>query len=74
MRLLINVVFAPPVGHMIEALHYACGHHRASRIPSIDRVLPVRSRRSPGNRGTTFCMPDVERPQRKSSDRPRGER
>jgi hypothetical protein len=28
-RLLVNHFYAPPVGHAVEALHYANGHHRA---------------------------------------------
>lgn len=28
-RLLVNFFYAPPVGHAIEALHYAFGHHLA---------------------------------------------
>lgn len=36
MRLLINFVFAPPVGHAIEALHYAFGYHRADPDLQID--------------------------------------
>ncbi len=36
MRLLINFVFAPPVGHAIEALHYAFGYHRADPTLQID--------------------------------------
>ncbi|HVX46237.1 MAG TPA: hypothetical protein VHC49_20260 [Mycobacteriales bacterium] len=36
MRLLVNFVFAPPVGHAIEALHYAFGYHRANPDLQID--------------------------------------
>lgn len=32
MRPLINFVFAPPVGHMIEELHYAFGYHPSLHI------------------------------------------
>lgn len=39
MRLLINFVFAPPVGHAIEALHYAHGYHRADPDLQIDLAV-----------------------------------
>ena len=39
MRLLVNFVFAPPVGHAIEALHYAFGYHRADPDLHIDVAL-----------------------------------
>ena len=36
---LVNFVYAPPVGHAIEALHYSLGYHAAD--PSRRGLQPV---------------------------------
>ena len=42
-RLLVNFVYCPPVGHVIEALHYCHGYHRASPEVTVAVVLNARS-------------------------------
>ena len=42
-RLLVNFVYCHPVGHVIEALHYCHGYHRASPEVTVAVVLNARS-------------------------------
>ena len=38
-RVLVNFFYAYPVGHAVEALHYAHGHHRADPTREISVAL-----------------------------------
>jgi hypothetical protein len=42
-RLLVNFVYCPPVGHVIEALHYCHGYYRANPQVTIAVALNARS-------------------------------
>ena len=42
-RLLINYFYAHPVGHAVEALHYAAGHHAANPDREIHVALSART-------------------------------
>jgi hypothetical protein len=67
-RLLVNFFYAHPVGHAIEALHYANGHHAADpRTPSmterrvredLDRIIAAAGELVGGSVSYEQCLRD----------------
>lgn len=55
-RLLVDWVYAPPVGHAIEAFKFACGYARAN--PDLEVSLLLNSRSAPE---LAECVPGVAR-------------